>query len=86
MAAGAAALLLGAATAAEASTDLYCGAGRGPTAEVAIYSATEDAINSASWQGPVECEVYEVEVWEILDDPNHGHLFRAQVFVTCEAA
>jgi hypothetical protein len=69
---------------AEESGKLFTGAGRGPTSEVAIRSATDDAANSASAEGLFNCTpVGEPEVFESTNDPNFGHVFRAQVTVSC---
>ena len=63
---------------------LYCGGGRGPTANVAIQRAIEDANTSASGDGLFTCElVGEPQVFESLNDPNFGHVFRAQVNMAC---
>jgi hypothetical protein len=81
-AASAAAIAL-TASAANAS-GLWCGAGRGPTAEVAIQSAIWDAETSASGEGLYHCElVGEPQVFETFNDPNFGHVFRAQVNMAC---
>ncbi|MEV6104109.1 hypothetical protein AB0M28_05245 [Streptomyces sp. NPDC051940] len=82
--AGTAAALLAVAGPAGA-VEVWCGGGIGPTAETAVNAAIDDAITSASWQGPVECELYgEPEVWEVFNDPYRGHFFRASVQMTCE--
>ena len=71
------------ASAADASA-LWCGAGRGRTAEGAIQSAMDDARTSASGEGLFTCElVGEPEVFESFNDPNYGHVFRAQVNMSC---
>jgi hypothetical protein len=71
------------ATAATAS-GLYCGGGRSLTAEGAIQSAIADAENSASGDGLFTCElVGEPQVFESFNDPNFGHVFRAQVNMAC---
>jgi hypothetical protein len=63
---------------------LFTGAGRGPTAEVAIRSARDDAATSASAEGLFTCTpVGEPEVFESTNDPNFGHVFRAQATVSC---
>jgi hypothetical protein len=84
MAAGAAALVLLAASPASASP-LFCGAGRGLTAENAIQGAFDDAQSSAQSVGFYgACSIVgEPQVFETVNDPNFGHLFRAQVFVSC---
>jgi hypothetical protein len=66
------------------ASGLWCGGGRGPTAEVAIQSAIDDARNSASSEGLFDCTlVGEPQVFETLNDPNFGHVFRAQVNMAC---
>lgn len=84
--AGAVAALLAVATPATAgSAALYCGAGRGPTAEVAVQGAIDDAQVSASGDGRFQCELDgEPQVFEVFDDPNYGHIFRASVIMSCE--
>ena len=85
--AGAAVALLAAVAPATASSDatVFTGAGRGPTAETAIQSAIWDAETSGHSMGLYDCEpVGEPQVWEIFDDPNYGHIFRAQADVSCE--
>jgi hypothetical protein len=84
VAAGAMALLALAATPAAASP-LFCGAGRGRTADVAIQGAFWDAQGSAQSEGYYgECAIVgEPQIFEVTDDPNHGHLFRAVVNVSC---
>jgi hypothetical protein len=63
---------------------LWCGAGRGPTAQVAIQSAIGDAQTSASAEGLFRCTlVGEPQVFEYFNDPNFGHVFRAQVNMAC---
>ena len=82
VAASAVVLALTASTA-EAS-GLWCGAGRGLTAEGAIQGAIDDARTSASGSGLFDCElVGEPEVFETFDDPYFGHVFRAQVNMAC---
>jgi ribosomal protein S12 methylthiotransferase accessory factor YcaO len=83
---GVAVSLLGVAASAPASTSgmLFDGGGRGPTAEVAIRRAIEDAVISASASQLFTCTpVGEAQVFETLNDPNFGHVFRAQVTVSC---
>lgn len=81
-AAAVAVLVLGASTA-DASS-LWCGAGRGLTAENAIQGAIDDATVSASGVGEFTCElVGEPQVFETFNDPYFGHLFRAQVTMSC---
>jgi hypothetical protein len=63
---------------------LFTGGGRGPTAELAIRSAIDDAANSASAEQLYTCtQVGEPEVFESTNDPNFGHVFRAQATVSC---
>jgi hypothetical protein len=83
--AGAMALVMLVASPATASP-LFCGAGRGLTAQSAIQGAFEDARNSAQSEGfHGACAVAgEPQIFEVLDDPYFGHLFRAQVTVSCE--
>ena len=84
--AGTAAGLFAMVTPAVASTaGLYCGAGRGATAESAVHAAIEDAENSASGDGLFSCElVGEPEIFEVNDDPYRGDYFRASVNMACE--
>lgn len=71
-------------TATANASGLYCGASRGPTAEVAIQGAIDDASSSASGDGLFNCElVGEPQVFETFNDPNFGHVFRAQVNLAC---
>jgi hypothetical protein len=66
------------------ASGLWCGGGRGPTADIAIQSAIDDARNSASGEGLFTCElVGEPQVFESFNDPNFGHIFRAQVNMAC---
>jgi hypothetical protein len=82
VAASAAVIALAASTA--NASGLWCGGGRGPTAEVAIQSAIDDAKTSASSVGLFDCVlVGEPQVFETLNDPNFGHVFRAQVNMAC---
>ena len=85
IAAGTMAVLVGVAPTAAASP-LFCGAGRGPTAEVAVQSALDDARSSAQSMGFYgDCTIVgEPEIFETSNDPNHGHIFRAQLNATCE--
>jgi hypothetical protein len=85
-AAGAAALVMLVASPATASP-LFCGAGRGLTAEVAVQGAFDDAQNSAQSEGFYgACTLSgEPQIFEVFNDPTFGHIFRAQVTVTCEA-
>ena len=84
VAAGALALVALAASPASAS-QLFCGAGRGLTAQTAIQGAFEDAQNSAQSMGFYgRCAlVGEPQVFETFNDPHFGHVFRAQVNVSC---
>jgi ribosomal protein S12 methylthiotransferase accessory factor YcaO len=78
--------LLGAASSAPASSSgmLFDGGGRGPTAEVAIRRAIEDATTSASAYQLYTCtQVGQPQVFESTNDPNFGHVFRAQATVFC---
>ncbi|MFI0451824.1 hypothetical protein [Actinomadura sp. 6N118] len=85
LAVGSAAALLGAAGPALASGALYCGAGRGLTRDVAIQSAIDDANVSASADGRFHCVLNgQPEVFEVFDDPNFGHIFRASVTMNCD--
>ncbi|MEU7579891.1 hypothetical protein AB0B50_20075 [Streptomyces sp. NPDC041068] len=86
LAAGTAAALLAVAVPATASTAaLYCGAGRGLTAESAIQGAVDDARNSASGDGRFQCELVGApQIFEVFDDPYFGHVFRASVNMSCE--
>ena len=78
--------LLGAASSAPADSSgmLFDGGGRGPSAEVAIRSAIDDGATSASAYQLYTCTlVGEPQVFESTNDPNFGHVFRAQVTVSC---
>jgi hypothetical protein len=69
---------------ADSDGKLFQGGGRGPTAEVAIQSAIDDAANSASAEQLYTCtQVGEPEVFESTNDPNFGHVFRAMATVSC---
>jgi hypothetical protein len=85
VAAGATALMMLAASPATASP-LFCGAGRGLTAQNAIQGAIDDAQTSAQSVGFYgACTLSgEPQVFETFNDPNFGHIFRAQVNVTCQ--
>ena len=67
------------------ASPLFCGAGRGRTADVAIQGAFWDAQNSAqseSFYG--DCTIVgEPAIFETTNDPNFGHIFRASLTVTC---
>jgi hypothetical protein len=81
---GAAATALALMASAASASGLWCGGGRGPTAEIAIQSAIDDARNSAAGEGLFDCTlVGEPQVFETLNDPNFGHVFRAQVNMAC---
>jgi hypothetical protein len=81
-AAAATALIL--ATSGANAADLWCGGGRGLTAESAIQRAINDAETSASGAGQFTCElVGQPQVFETFNDPNFGHIFRAQVTMSC---
>jgi hypothetical protein len=68
------------------ASPLFCGAGRGLTAENAVQGALDDARNSAQSEGFYgACTLSgEPQIFETFNDPNFGHIFRAQVTVTCE--
>jgi hypothetical protein len=85
-AAGGTALIMLVASPATASP-LFCGAGRGLTAQNAIQGAFDDAQSSAQSVGLYgPCVLSgEPQIFEVFNDPNFGHIFRAQVTVTCEA-
>ena len=85
VAAGATALVMLVASPATASP-LFCGAGRGLSAQNAIQGAFDDAQNSAQSEGFYgACTLSgEPQVFETFNDPYFGHLFRAQVTVSCE--
>ena len=85
-AAGATALVMLVASPATASP-LFCGAGRGLTAQNAVQGAFEDAQTSAQSEGFYgACTLAgEPQIFEVFNDPYFGHIFRAQVTVSCEA-
>ena len=85
VAAGAAALLVALAPTASASP-LFCGAGRSLTADGAVNAALDDAQTSAQSMGFYgACTIVgEPQIFETFNDPNYGHIFRAQVNATCE--
>jgi hypothetical protein len=63
---------------------IYCGGGRGPTAEVAIQSAIWDAQSSAEGDGLFTCTLAdEPKVAFIQNDPLRGDFWRASVNMTC---
>ncbi|GAA0974892.1 hypothetical protein GCM10009555_031940 [Acrocarpospora macrocephala] len=84
MTASAAALVMFAASPALASP-LFVGGARGLTAENAIQGAFDDARISAQAEGFYgACTVVgEPQVFETFTDPLFGHLFHAQVAMTC---
>jgi hypothetical protein len=86
VAAGSMALALLAASPASASP-IFCGAGRGLTAESAIWGAMEDAQGSAQSMGFYgACTLTDAPfIAEVKNDPLRGNFFRASVTVTCEA-
>jgi hypothetical protein len=68
---------------ASSSGMLFDGGGYGPTAEVAIRGAIDDAAVSASAYGLFNCtQVGEPQVFSRPSDP-FGRFFRAQVTVSC---
>jgi hypothetical protein len=78
--------LLGAASSATAASDgmLFTGGGRGPSADVAIRRAIADAATSASAYQLSTCTlVGQPQVFESTNDPNFGHVFRAEATVSC---
>ena len=68
-----------------AASPLFCGAGRGLTAEVAVQGAFWDAQGTAQSEGYYgACTIVgQPQVFEVTGDPNHGHVFRAVVNVSC---
>ena len=83
VAAGALALVTLFASPATASP-LFCGAGRGLTAQTAIEGAFEDAQISAQSEGFYgSCAIVDQQVFETFNDPYFGHLFFAQVTASC---
>ena len=63
---------------------IYCGGGRGPTAEVAIQSAIADAENSAQGDGLFTCSlVGEPSMAFVKNDPWRGDFYRASVNMSC---
>lgn len=82
----AAALLAVSATPAAATAKQFTGGGRGTTAATAIQSATWDAEASAGAEQLYTCVPYgEPSVWESFNDPYYGHVFRAEVTLSCTA-
>jgi len=84
-AAGATAVALLVASPAMASP-LFCGAGRGLTAQTAIQGALDDAKITAESEGFYgACTLSgQPQIFETFNDPYFGHLYRAQVTVTCQ--
>lgn len=69
-----------------APAKLFTGGGRGPTAAVAIQSAVWDAESSAGAEQLYTCTLAgEPLVFESFNDPNFGHVFRAEATVSCTA-
>jgi hypothetical protein len=68
------------------ASPLFDGGGRGPTADVAIQRAFEDAHVTAQSEGFYgACTIVgQPQVFESFNDPNFGHVFRAQVQISCE--
>jgi hypothetical protein len=63
---------------------LFTGGGRGPSADVAIRRAIEDAATSASASQLYTCTlVGQPQLFESTNDPNFGHVFRAEATVSC---
>ncbi|MCP2337180.1 hypothetical protein [Actinomadura rupiterrae] len=83
-AAGATAALLAAAGPALASTVQYCGAGRGPTRDIAVQAAIDDAKDSARDEGHGNCVLAgDPHVDEVFNDPTFGHVFFASATLNC---
>ena len=81
-AAAATALIL--TTSSASASMLWCGGGRGLTAQNAVQRAIDDAEVSASGAGQFNCVlVGDPQVFETFNDPNFGHIFRAQVTMSC---
>ncbi|MEU0933711.1 hypothetical protein [Embleya sp. NPDC005971] len=79
-----AALLSAGAPAMASGTALYCGGGMGPTADIAVRAAVEDARESARTDGHYSCEAADApQVFEVFDDPYRGHVFYASVTMNC---
>ncbi len=85
MAASAAALVMFAASPALASP-LFVGGSRGITPETAIQGAFDDAQITAQSMGYFgACTVVgEPQIFETFTDPYFGHVFFAEVSLTCE--
>jgi hypothetical protein len=68
-----------------AASPVFCGGGRGLTASNAIQGALDDAQNTAQSEGFYgTCTLTaEPQVFESFNDPYFGHVFHAQVAVTC---
>jgi hypothetical protein len=77
--------LLGASSATAAPDGmLFTGGGRGLSADAAIRRAIDDAVISASAYQLFDCTlVGEPQVFESTNDPNFGHIFRAEATVSC---
>ncbi|GAA1377129.1 hypothetical protein [Catellatospora chokoriensis] len=85
VAVAASALLMAAAAPAMAYTAKeFTGGGRGLTAASAIQAAAWDAEASASAEQLNTCvRTGEPGVWEVFDHPYFGHVFFAEVTVSC---
>jgi hypothetical protein len=79
-------LLVAVAGSPAAASPLFTGGGRGLTVESAIFGAFDDARNTAQSVGFYgACTIVgEPAIFESTNDPNFGHIFRAQLDVTCE--
>lgn len=67
-----------------APAKLFTGGGRGTTAAVAIQSAIWDAEASAGAEQLYTCTLAgEPLVFETFNDPNFGHVLRAEATVSC---
>ncbi|MGH3011671.1 MAG: hypothetical protein ACRDMY_07510 [Gaiellaceae bacterium] len=63
---------------------IYCGGGRGPTAEMAIQTAIWDAQSSAEGDGLFTCTLAdEPKVAFIQNDAYGGSFWRASVNMSC---
>lgn len=66
---------------------IWNGFGWSGTAQRAIHNAINDAENSASWQGPVECELIEGPVvGERFNEQTGSHWYEASVNMVCTPA
>ncbi|MGC0420128.1 hypothetical protein [Embleya sp. AB8] len=80
----AAALLSAAAPAMASGTTLYCGAGMGSTADIALRAAIDDAQGTAHTDGRYSCTPAAApQISEVFDDPYRGHVFYASVTMNC---